>query len=76
MQIGSFREVVKLWPSPDALAAEIGAGFGAVRKWPQRDSIPAEWWSRVLSTPTAQEAGLTAEIFAEFAAREVAEARA
>lgn len=74
--VESFREVVALWGSPDALAAEIGAGVSAVRKWPQRDSIPAEWWLPILRTSKAQSAGLTAETLATFAAREQSEARA
>lgn len=67
--ISSFRDVVALWPSADALAAEIGAGAAAVRKWPQRDAIPAEWWLPILSTDVARAAGLTAEMLATFAAR-------
>ena len=74
--VSSFREVVELWDSPDVLASEIGAGVSAARKWPQRNSIPAEWWSPILRTETAQKAGLTADLLAEFAASEPAEARA
>lgn len=72
----NFREVVGLWESPDALAAEIGAGVAAARKWSQRNTIPAEWWLPILRTEVAQRAGLTAEDLAAFAAREPAEARA
>lgn len=74
--VSSFREVVGLWDTPDALAAEIGAGVAAARKWPQRNAIPAEWWLPILRTETAQKAGLTAEVLALLAAREPAEARA
>lgn len=75
--VSSFREVVGLWESPDALAGEIGAGVSAARKWPQRDNIPAEWWLPILKTRTAQDAGLTAEDLAALAARvPAAEARA
>ena len=77
--VSSFREIVALWPSPDALAAEIGAGIAAVRKWSQRDNVPVEWWASILRTDTARSAGLTAELLIELAtpAREPAdEARA
>jgi hypothetical protein len=74
--LASFRDVVALWPSPDALAAEIGAGMAAARKWPQRDNIPAEWWIAILRTETAKSAGVTAELLAELAARMSASARA
>ncbi len=71
--ISAFRDVVALWPTPDALADEIGAGVAAVRKWPQRDNIPAEWWVAILATDKAKLAGVTAELLAELAAREAAE---
>lgn len=67
--VSSFKEVVALWESPDALAAEIGAGVWAARKWPQRDFIPPERWPSILATPTAKEAGLSADLFAFFAER-------
>lgn len=73
--VSSFREIVDLWDSPDALAAELGAGVWAVRKWPQRRMIPAEWWAPLLRTETAQKHGLTAELLADLASREPAEAR-
>jgi hypothetical protein len=66
-KIASFRDVIKLWRTPDALADEIGASAPAVRKWPQRDRIPPEWWLRVLKTSYARKAGLTAELFAQIA---------
>lgn len=74
--VSSFREVVGLWKTPDALAAEIGAGVPAARKWSQRNTIPAEWWLPILRTEVAQKAGVTAELLAALAAREPAEARA
>ena len=70
--VSSFREVVGLWPSPDALAAEIGAGTAAARKWPQRNNIPPELWLEILRTERAREVGLTAELLAELAAGEPA----
>ena len=69
----TFRDVVSLWASPDAMAADIGASVAAARKWPQRDNIPAEWWRPILETPVARDAGLTAEMMATLAARAPAE---
>ena len=68
--VSSFREIVALWGSPDALAAEIGVGISAASKWPQRNNIPAEWWAPILRTERAREAGVTAELLAELAASE------
>jgi hypothetical protein len=65
----SFRSIIELWPTADAMAAEIGAGVAAARKWQQRDRIPAEWWSAVLAAPRVKEARITAELLAKLAAR-------
>ncbi len=79
-EIGSFRAVIGLWPSAEAMAAEIGAGPFAARKWATRNRIPDDWWSAVLASPTAQAAGVTADLLVELAARipvsEPVEARA
>jgi hypothetical protein len=72
----SFRSIIALWPSREAMAADVGAPVTAVTKWGQRNSIPADWWAAVLATSRALEAGLSAEILTALAAREVAEARA
>lgn len=72
----SFRTIIELWPSREAMAADLsGAGASTVSKWWQRDSIPAEWWSAVLSTDKASENGVSAETLTALAAREIAESR-
>lgn len=72
----SFRSIIDLWDSREAMAADVGAGAWAVRKWLKRDNIPSEWWSAVIATPKASEHGVTAELLTALAAREPAEARA
>jgi hypothetical protein len=74
----SFQSIIDLWPSREAMAAEIGAKPAAVSKWWQRDSVPAEWWSTILATERAVGAGLNAEALTALAARQPAvdEARA
>lgn len=72
----TFQSVIELWPSREAMASDLGAGASGVSKWWQRDSIPAEWWASVLVTKVAITAGVTAELLARLAAREIAEARA
>jgi hypothetical protein len=82
-QITSFRSVVELWGPKDAfgarrdMAAEIGVSSSVVAKWWQRNWIPPEYWSAILSTDRARDAGLSAELLTGLAAREVVdEARA
>ena len=66
--IRSFRDVIELWETREALAADIGANSSAVSKWWQRDSIPAEWWSPVLSSNVAAKSKIKAEVLVELAA--------
>jgi hypothetical protein len=68
--LASFQSIIELWPSREAMAAEIGAGASTVSKWWQRDSVPAEWWSAVLATERAVLAGLNAEALTALAARQ------
>lgn len=78
-QFTSFCAIIELWPSREALAADVNAGpngANRVSKWFQRDFIPADWWVAVLGTQRAIEAGVTAEILTALAAREPAEVRA
>ena len=73
--LATFRSIIELWPSREAMAADIGAGASAVSKWWQRDSVPAEWWSAMLATEVATANCVTAELLIALAARETAEAR-
>lgn len=75
-EIASFKDVIKLWDSQEALASEMGVNLPAVRKWWQRDSIPAEYWAALLLTERAKEGAVSADLLTALAARESAEARA
>jgi len=72
----SFRTVIELWVSREAMASDIGARASAVSKWWQRDNIPSEWWTRVLAAETAKTGGVTADLLARLAAKQIEEARA
>lgn len=65
----SFRDIIDLWPSPDALAGDVGAKAETVRKWRQRDSIPAEWWLPVIEAGRKQGHEVTADLFTQLAGR-------
>jgi hypothetical protein len=66
----SFRSIIELWPSREAMASDIGAGASTVSKWWQRDSIPADWWAMLLRSEQIQQAGVTADDFARLVARD------
>lgn len=68
-EIAGFRSIIGLWPSADAMAAEIGAGVAAARKWWQRDRIPDDWWAAVLAAPRVKAANITADVMVSLAAR-------
>jgi hypothetical protein len=68
-QINSFRALIELWETREAMASDISAKASAVSKWWQRDSIPAEWWSPILATETAFKSRLKADTFIDLAAR-------
>lgn len=74
--LASFRAVIELWPSREAMASDVGASNWAVIKWWGRDNIPSEWWRDVLSSDVARSAGVTAETLADLAARKPEEVRA
>ena len=74
----SFRSVIELWPSREAMSSDVGARASTVRKWWQRDNVPSEWWQAILATDKAKASGLTANALTALAARAMAteEARA
>ena len=69
ISISSFRELIELWETREAMAADIGAKASAVSKWWQRDSIPAEWWAPVLATAIASRSKIKPETLVKLAAR-------
>lgn len=75
-RFSSFRSVIALWESREAMAADVGTSNWSVIKWFKRDTIPSEWWTRVLETEKAKSEGLTSDLFARLAARLPEEARA
>lgn len=76
MVMQTFKDVIGRWPSPDILAERIGAKPETVRKWRQRNSIPAEWWTRIIEVAREERIRITAEQLADMAARSDSEAAA
>jgi hypothetical protein len=68
--VDSFRSIIELWSSREAMAADLGAGAdaGLMSKWWQRNKIPDKWWVRVASTEKAKNEGITLEVLARLAA--------
>lgn len=72
----SFKSIIDLWDSREAMASDVGAKNWSVIKWWKRDTIPSEWWTRVLATDRAKAAGVSADLLARLAAKQVEEVRA
>jgi hypothetical protein len=65
-KISSFKDVIGLWDSQEALASDMGLNLPAVRKWWQRDSIPVGWWPSVIGSSIGRKNGLSAKMFVGF----------
>jgi hypothetical protein len=49
LRMHTFREVIDLWPSQAAMAADLGVERGAIAVWKHRNSIPPEHWPVVIA---------------------------
>jgi hypothetical protein len=44
----SFRDVIARWPNTRAFARDAGCSPTLVRQWRHRDSVPAQYWPRII----------------------------
>ncbi len=44
----SFRAVIAHWPTTRAFARDAGCSPALVRQWRHRDSVPAQYWPRIV----------------------------
>jgi hypothetical protein len=66
----SFRDVVNCWESAEQLAADLKEKGVTVRQWRNRDSIPPEYWPRLVVAATGRGfSDVTLELLAALAAR-------
>jgi hypothetical protein len=66
----SFGDVIDKLGGSAALARAINERDGTIRQWRQRDSIPPEYWSRIVSFAKKQEKDkVTIEALADLASR-------
>ena len=74
--MGSFREVIDLWPDGQ-LASDIGQKAVTVRGWRNRNSIPAGYWSAVVAAAAGREfKGVTTDVLSGLARPRRAKAEA
>ncbi len=44
----NFRDVIARWPTTRAFARDAGCSPTLVRQWRHRDSVPAQYWPRIV----------------------------
>lgn len=65
----TFADVIDLWETATALAADIGEKEGTVRQWRNRDRIPADCWTTIVEAAAKRGIkGVTPTKLAEIAA--------
>ena len=57
--IRSFQDVISLWPTQTAMAADISTPLERVKKWHQRNSIPPLYWEVIIQAGYKRGADLT-----------------
>jgi hypothetical protein len=76
----SFRDVIGRWPTTRAFARDAGCSPTLVRQWRHRDSVPAQYWPRIVEGASRRGiAPVDLRLLAQLAAKRrapVAEARA
>lgn len=67
--MNTFKEILKRWPSAQALATDIGEPYLTVRQWIVRDRIPSRVWPKVVAAADARGFDVTLELLADLNAR-------
>ncbi len=44
-----FAELIEMWPSIGAFAADVGVPYETANSWKKRNSIPAKNWPEVIA---------------------------
>ncbi len=66
--MNSFKDVMNLWPSFQALADDLSENLYAVRKWHSRNSIPSnKWLSLITAAKKRRFKAVTLELLAQLA---------
>ena len=54
MQYLTFTDMLKRWPIRARASEEIGVPYDTLVAWESRNSIPVEYWSRVIAAAEAR----------------------
>lgn len=66
----SYRPIIQKWPSPAEFGADLGIKDAHVRTFKMRDSIPADYWERIVEAAIKRGiSGVTVAVLARIAAK-------
>lgn len=63
--VKTHKEIIDLWPSGQALAADLDEKYDTVMKWGYRGNIPAEKWQGVVCAAESRGLDVTYQLLAE-----------
>lgn len=64
----TFSTIIGLWPNRSQLAEDLDTTYGVVKQWDRRNSIPPEYWLRLVVAAKKRDIeGVTLERLAEIA---------
>lgn len=55
--------IYEVWPTAEAMAADIGENGVTVRQWRRRNSIPPKYWQRIIDAAKSKKAKLNLQQF-------------
>jgi len=68
--IATFSDIIALWPTAEAFAADVSVSGVLARQWRRRNNIPSAHWVRVVEAARARGfADVTLELLAGIAAQ-------
>jgi len=44
----SYRDIIRKWPNPAALASDLSEKTGTVQAWKTRNNIRPQYWNRLV----------------------------
>ena len=59
------REILALWPSIPEVSRDVKFNYVAVWRWKERNYIPPEWWSILVSVAHERDLEVSYKLLAE-----------
>lgn len=66
----SFQQIIKKWPDRSALASDLGVMDETIKGWIKRESIPANYWKRLIAAGAERGIYVSPDKLIDLAARD------